>query len=136
MHGSGSEALLTLFTLLLLLLGVEYYLVVQADLSMLEHPLVAKVAAGLLRIGSVLRVSFLTYLRRALCAGSSYEHQRHCYSPFVRMDYQATNQFGSSSSNLLSAYYWLVFGYYRLLVVPRFGRRQLVGATRTGCTAS
>ena len=59
-HHSGSEALLTLFTVLLLLLGMaEYYLLTLVDSLVLEYPLVAKAAAGLLRMGNVLRLGFL-----------------------------------------------------------------------------
>ena len=63
MHYSGSEALLTLFTVLLLLLGMEYYLLTLVDSLVLEYPLVAKAAAGLLRVGNALRICFLlTYV--------------------------------------------------------------------------
>ena len=64
MHHAGSEALLTLFAVLLLFLGVEYYLLTQADFTTLEvHPLAVKAAAGLLRMGTILRLIFLfTYV--------------------------------------------------------------------------
>ena len=61
MHSTGTEAIFTLFFVLLLLLGAEYYLLTQISSGALTevHPLVVKVATVLLRFGNILRLGFL-----------------------------------------------------------------------------
>ena len=61
MHHTGTEAIFILLFLLLALLGAEYYLLVQpgAPEWIASYPVVFKVASGVLRLGTVVRVSFL-----------------------------------------------------------------------------
>lgn len=61
MHRPGTEALFTLLFVLLLLLGAEYYLLIESGTpdAIASYPVVAKVASVLLRLGTALRVSFL-----------------------------------------------------------------------------
>ena len=58
MNSTGTEALFALLFLLLLLLGAEYYLLIQPSAPdwVASHPLVAKATTGVLRLGTVLRV--------------------------------------------------------------------------------
>ena len=132
---SGSEALLTLFTVILLLLGVEYYLLAQPNEAEL-HPLAMKVTTGILRLGAKLRLSFLlTYL--GVCTHSSpYPLGPNACSPFVRMDHHVTKRFNNDRSDLLFGNDPFVPNDYDLLAVSRFGRRQSVRFTHTGRSAS
>ena len=61
MHHTGTEALFVLLFLLLVLIGAEYYLLTQPSPSdwVAGYSLVAKVASVVLRLGTVMRGSFL-----------------------------------------------------------------------------
>ena len=61
MNHPGTEALLILLSLLLALLGAEYYLLVQLGPSewIASYPVVFRVASGVLPLGTIVRSSFL-----------------------------------------------------------------------------
>ena len=61
MHHTGTESLFILLFLLLALLGAEYYLLLQSSPPewVISYPVVAKVASGVLRLGTITRLSFL-----------------------------------------------------------------------------
>ena len=61
MHHTGTESLFILLFLLLALLGAEYYLLLQSSPSewVISYPVFAKAASGVLRLGTITRVSFL-----------------------------------------------------------------------------
>ena len=61
MHHTGTEALFVLLFLLLALIGAEYYLLTQPSPPewIASYPVVTKAASGVLRLGTVVRVSFL-----------------------------------------------------------------------------
>ena len=63
MHRPGTEALFTLLFILLLLLGAEYYLLIQlgAPDMIARYPVVGKATSVVLRLGTALRFSFLLY---------------------------------------------------------------------------
>ena len=63
MHRPGTEALFTLLFVLLLLLGAEYYLLIQlgAPDMIARYPVVGKATSVVLRLGTALRFSFLLY---------------------------------------------------------------------------
>ena len=60
-HHTGTESLFVLLFLLLALLGAEYYLLLQSSPSewVISYPVFAKAASGVLRLGTITRVSFL-----------------------------------------------------------------------------
>ena len=61
MHRPGTEALFSLLFVLFLLLGAEYYLLTESGAPdvVARYPVVGKVASVLLRLGNLLRLSFL-----------------------------------------------------------------------------
>ena len=63
MNHTGTEAIFILLFLLLALLGAEYYLLIQPGPPewIASYPVVFKVASGVLRLGTVVRGSFLLY---------------------------------------------------------------------------
>ena len=68
MNTTGTETLFALLFLLLLLLGAEYYLLIQPSTPdwMESFPMAGKAAAAMLRLGTALRVGFLSWYT-ALC---------------------------------------------------------------------